>query len=703
MFAHTLTQELLRVLERPDLRVIAGARRIVLDPVLEAPFRILPDGGIVLGLPLQGNLEQTAFFLRHALELAALLERTPRQPFHAAFCAARTAALFWYLDTGRADADAPAAWVPPMAGPDVPDSATLRAIWPALAPLQPALAARPVAADFTALHGALVPLWKLLGPIETLMATGGDARLAVDPATGLNHYGCSHRPRPWAITFASSTASSLSERGFAGAETARLALVAGALQGQAEAAALAQDADIQARIASSFGLTEAEGVVLAPSGTDCELYALALAALAPGGRPVSNILLAPEETGSGVPLAAQGRHFANDTALGHGVTRGTRIAGFPDDTEVANVPMRDGAGHVRALPEVDAQTCRLAHELRAAGRHVLLHRLDLSKTGLLAPGLAALEQATAPLETDSSDRPDVVVDACQARLEPARVRAYLDMGWMVMVTGSKFFTGPPFCGALLLPACVRRRLDGPRSLPVGLADYSYRAAWPAGPARDSLPAGHNIGLILRWQAALAEITAFGAIPRAVVRDRLRTFLAAVTAQIAASPVLELLPPVAPARPGPDQAWDCLPTIMSFFVRAPDSPDGGFRPLAVAEARQLYAWLNTDLSGCIPADDPDAALAAVLCHVGQPVPLAHPALPGALAGALRISAGARLVSGEPSHEGMDPTERLRREARNVGRILDKIGLILRHWPRLATMAPVQTYLPHGWRARAILPA
>ncbi|MDT8870523.1 hypothetical protein RAA17_03255 [Komagataeibacter rhaeticus] len=36
-------------------------------------------------------------------------------------------------------------------------------------------------------------------------------------------------------------------------------------------------------------------MVLAPSGTDCELYALALAGLAPGGRPVSNILLAPRK------------------------------------------------------------------------------------------------------------------------------------------------------------------------------------------------------------------------------------------------------------------------------------------------------------------------------------------------------------------------------------------------------------------------
>ncbi|WP_026019717.1 hypothetical protein [Komagataeibacter europaeus] len=702
MFAHTLTQELLRVLERSDLRVIAGERQIMLDPTLDLPFRVQPGGAIVLGLPAQGQQEETAFFLRHALELAPLLEIAPHRALCAAFCAARTAALFWYLDTGRSDADAPAAWVPQMAAAQVPFATILQQIWSALAPLQPALSLPDGSGPFGALHDALCALWPILGPTESLMATGGDARLAVDPATGLNHYGCSHRPRPWAITFASSTASSLSERGFAGAETARLSLLAGALHGRGENAARTLDGDIQARIAAHFGLEADEGVVLAPSGTDCELYALALAALAPGGRPISNILLAPEETGSGVPLAAMGCHFANDTALGHSVTRGAPIAGFPTDTLVVNVPMRDAAGHVRPAADVDAETCRLTHEMRAADRHVLLHRLDLSKTGLLAPGLAALEQACAPAGR-SEDCPDVVVDACQARLDPLRVRDYLDRGWMVMVTGSKFFTGPPFCGALLLPAGVRRRLDGPHPVPVGLGDYSYRHAWPQGRAVARLPAGHNIGLILRWCAALAEMTAISRIPRAVIHDRLHGFLSAVTSRIMTDPALEILPPVRPDRAPMDNAWDTLPTIICFFVRAPGRDAETFHPLALPDARRLYAWLNTDLSGLIPPDDPDAALASVLCHVGQPVPLAHPGRPGVIVGALRISAGARLVVGEPSHEGMDPTERLRREVRNVGRILDKISLILRHWSQLSTAAPVQTYLPRGWQARAILPA
>ncbi|MDT8870526.1 hypothetical protein RAA17_03270 [Komagataeibacter rhaeticus] len=63
-----------------------------------------------------------------------------------------------------------------------------------------------------------------------------------------------------------------------------------------------------------------------------------------------------------------------------------------------------------------------------------------------------------------------------------------------------------------------------------------------GRACDVLPQGHNIGLILRWQAALAEMAALSAIPRALIHDRLQGFLTAVAGRITADPALELLPP-----------------------------------------------------------------------------------------------------------------------------------------------------------------
>ncbi|MBB2191719.1 hypothetical protein HLH34_17435 [Gluconacetobacter azotocaptans] len=694
MLAEQLTQDLILVLERPDLRVIAGGRRIALDPGLDIPFRVGADGGVVLGAPCLAPPGVASVFLRHALELARLLEVAGVDPVLAGLCAARTAALFRALDVAEGGMSPGAEWCADMAG-DVPPAARLGVVWGMLAPLQPATA---IPADgFAAVRVLLAGLWPLLGPAEALMAEGGDARLAVDPATGLNHYGCSHRPRPWAVTFASSTASSLSERGFAGAEAARLRLVTDGMVGRGEAARAALVRDLHARIAAHFHLADDEGVVLAPSGTDCELDALVLAALAPGGHPVSNILLAPEETGSGVPLAAKGCHFANDTALGAQVRQGGLIDGFPADTMLLSVPLRGPDGALRPDGEVDRDCAVLARQARAAGRHVLLHRLDLSKTGLLAPGMAVLDGLTGW----DGPPPDIVVDACQARLDPCRVRDYLDRGWMVMITGSKFFTGPPFCGALLLPARVAARLADGR-LPAGLAQYSHRGAWPDCPAGQVLPVGENIGLALRWSAALAEMTALHAIPRAVVRDRLDRFLTAVERSIDASPDLARLPAPAPVRPPLADAWDDRPTILSFFVRDPASSAASFVPLSLEDARALYRWLNTDLSRLVPPEA-DRALAGLLCHVGQPVPLPHAGRADGPAGALRISAGARLVSGEPSHDGLVPDRRMDREIGDALRVVAKIGLILRHWPAIAGAAPVQTYAPYpGMDAEVKLP-
>ncbi|GAA4475194.1 hypothetical protein [Gluconacetobacter asukensis] len=692
MLAERLTHDLACVLERPDLRVIAGGRRIGLDTALAGPFVVRADGMVVLGAPCLMAPACAPVVLRHALELARLIEAVPEDAVLAGLCAARTAALFAELD-GPEGAPGPD-WHAGMAAANPPGIARLQQIWGELAPLQPPVAQECAGEGaFDRLAARLEALWPLLGPAEKLMAEGGDARLAIDPATGLNHYGSSHRPRPWAVTYASSTASSVSERGFAGAEAARVRLVQGGLTGKGAEVRAGMVAEVRRRIAEHYGMTGAEGVVLAPSGTDCELYALALAMLGSGGHPVSNILLAPEETGSGVPLAAKGCHFANDTALGAQVQKGGLIAGFPAETLLLSVPLRRPDGAARTGAEIDRDCIELARRGWRTGRHVLLHRLDLSKTGLLAPGLEMLDRLADAARADGAAVPDIVVDACQARLDPARVRAYLDRGWMVMVTGSKFFTGPPFCGALLLPENVATRLRG-GGLPPGLAEYCHRAAWPEAPAAQVLPVGENVGLMLRWYAALAEMTALREIPRPVVRARLARFLTALEAAIDADPDLRRLPVPHPARPPLADAWDDRGTILSFFVRDPlaaSSSGDDVVPLALEPARALYRWLNADLSRVVP-EGADRALAGLLCHVGQPVPLPHPMLRGGVAGALRLSAGARLVSGEPSHDGLVPDLRMDREIADAQRVLAKIGLILRYWETLAAADPVQTYAP-----------
>ena len=166
-------------------------------------------------------------------------------------------------------------------------------LWTVLARHQPGAPASIPKGMLPTLHR----IWGLLGPAEWLMQTGGDARLVVDPRTGLNGYGCSHRPRPWAVTFASSTASSGSERGYDGAEAMRQRLLRHLL-GDTDVVADALE-DVRREITRQYALRDGNAVVLAASGTDCELFAVAAAQCHPGGRPLTAILTAPEEPGAG--------------------------------------------------------------------------------------------------------------------------------------------------------------------------------------------------------------------------------------------------------------------------------------------------------------------------------------------------------------------------------------------------------------------
>jgi hypothetical protein len=603
------------------------------------------------------------FYLRQGLEAAWLRSRGVA-PGLAALAAARAASLFVLAeadDLAAGDRAALPAWVPAMAA-DVP-------------PL--------VLPDFgagAAAQAHLRGVWSLLGTAEALMETGGDIRLARDPVSGLNGYGCSHRPRPWAITFASSTASSSSERGYSAADEARLRVTLAVLKGaRPRAVVRLLGAGVRASLTRLLKLPVGTKIIFAASGTDTELMALALAHLAAPAQPIVNILIAPEETGRGVPRAACGRHFAVDTALGHAVAFEAPIEGFQRDIALATVALRDAVGAVREPATVDAEIEALIAAGAARGARVILHALDLSKTGLLAPSLTAL----AALRARFGGAFDIVVDACQARLSTGNLAAYLALDAIVLVTGSKFFTGPPFAGALLLPPSIAARLAGAAVLPAGLAAYfGQDDLYPGCPAARGFAPTGNYGLLLRWQAACAELRALArtSLPRRA--EILTAFAATVRAAIEANPAFALIDVPALARMPADEPWERCQSIFTFTIAAPFAD----RPLNPEEARLVYGWLNTDLSGLVPER---AGLAARICHIGQPVALPCPA---GLAGALRVSAGARLISGEPSHSGLAPRDRLARELADLRTVFDKIELIRRHWQRLAAAAPAQRYRP-----------
>ena len=200
--------------------------------------------------------------------------------------------------------------------------------------------------------------------LRLLIASGGDERIWPDPVTGRSRYGTTLRPAPGETWFSSSTASTITERGYRAALADLDALFAGGVRKSVQV----QDwlCELRAELLAMYGRGNAEAV-LAASGTDAELIALAIAERLLA-RPVTNIVVAPNETGSGVAKAAAGRHFLATSCLGGPVPVGERLAGWADaDIEVDCVDIRTAEGEPRDAAAVDLDVARLARA-RAGAR-----------------------------------------------------------------------------------------------------------------------------------------------------------------------------------------------------------------------------------------------------------------------------------------------------------------------------------------------
>jgi len=468
-----------------------------------------------------------------------------------------------------------------------------------------------------------------LASTAELLTDGGDARIVLDPKRRLNKYGCSPFPDAGLAAFGSSTASTISATAFAAAERLRDRLEATAGR---ESAALtyARELDrMRAELADLCGIADLPDleIVFAASGTDIHLLAAQL--IAGGSRaPLLVVMAESSETGSGVPAALAGRHFSTRTALGDSVTDGAAVdqAGA---IEMAPVSIRDADGSPRPAHLVDGEVeSRIADAVKS-GRGALLTLVDVSKTGMIAPSPG---QALA-IRRRFPDAVDVLVDACQFRLSRASLRAYLEHGFMVALTGSKFLAGPTFSGALLVPRTLGRRLRR-QPLPPALGAYSAQAEWPRGwTTARSLPDAANYGLLLRWEAALDELRAFRSIPEPEVAAFLSDFAQAVETRLSTDPAFEALPARAPdRRPLVDAgSWDEIPTIFPFLLRGADR-----RLLRREETARVYASLAQDKSALGGAP----AVAALRCEVGQPVPCRQ--RDGVPVSALRLCASARLA-------------------------------------------------------------
>ncbi len=507
------------------------------------------------------------------------------------------------------------------------------------------------------------------GDIGRLLNSGGDSRLRLNLVNNLNDFGCSPSPRPEALSFASSTASSISARAFAAVEMVARGPHAESQLGDLESFVEA----LRTELASVWGLGEDADVIFAPSGTDAELRALYLAkcVLRP---PVVSILVSSDETGSGMPLAAVGRHFNADTANGFAVVKGEPIHGLGYDIGALLIPTQGADGRARPPQHVDAAVLAAVKTAIADGNSVILHVMTHSKLGTYAPTPECVRR----IAETWGDSVQVVVDACQARVSRDQVKSDLAQNRIVLITGSKFFTGPAFSGAVFVPAALSARAAESADIPLGFLKYTCASDWPARFARlrSLLPPTFNVGQALRWTAALAEMRAYFAVPASFRSLAMAEFAQFVTQCIRERPNLRLLEQP-PAQLDADEEFS-VPTVFAFL------PTRDGRACSMTEAKRLYQALNEDLSALDGGFTPrQRKLLAQCCHIGQPVLIPQSAGEGG--GALRVSADARLIS----ESWLDGDER-RSAARlrsNIGKlriVFDKLQLLMDHLDALPSL-------------------
>nr|WP_294523997.1 hypothetical protein [uncultured Rhodopila sp.] len=392
------------------------------------------------------------------------------------------------------------------------------------------------------------------GDFASALTSGGDSRLDIGGLSGLNKYLCPAMPDAGIVCASSCTASPIEQSSF-DAAAGFFSALSGAASVRSRGLLLLEQAwrieEYLLRYFAAGGLAKA---ILCPSGTDAVLTAAELLAAEHGGAPMTAILPSATETGTGVPLAAAGRQF-DGPCLGRPVTQA--------QIDVLEVALRGPDGAPLPIDEVDAA---YASAVAAAPGRAVVYLTHGTKTGLIAPH-------NPPAEAE------VIVDACQARIDPIRVAEYLRRGWPVVVTGSKFFGGPAFSGAVLFPAARRTAVAGGET--------------------------PGLGTVLRWTAAVEVMERFSpAAPRA--SGFLERRVTEIVQEIAANPAL--LPIGGLTRNGPH--WADRPSIVTFAVR------GAGQLLSVADLKPMHERL---------------ARGGVL--LGQPVSLGT-------FGGLRVAIGAR---------------------------------------------------------------
>jgi hypothetical protein len=230
----------------------------------------------------------------------------------------------------------------------------------------------------------------------------------------------------------------------------------------------------------------------APSGSDLCYYPILFNKLYQPGKKILSIITCAEEIGTGSVLANRGLFHGEQTQIQAEVIKGSPIN---DQIEI----------DLRAYSARDAESKILDHSAEISELIEKYHKEYAIIANFVIGSKSGIEDDIEIIKKHKDKDVMWVLDMCQLRATPDWVNSLLELDCCLMITGSKFYQGPPFSGAMLVPEKYINKIRESTESHGFDSVFSYYDFPPHLSLRESFPKVENIGLLLRWEAAILEM------------------------------------------------------------------------------------------------------------------------------------------------------------------------------------------------------
>lgn len=365
---------------------------------------------------------------------------------------------------------------------------------------------------------------KVLEDITEVVFDGGDERTFINPETKLNKYHLHPLQFEGLLNRGSCTCNILTPDG---AETLKK------FESKLENQDLLEIRKDQIRRMKDLFIPEDRDkfeIFFGPSGSDLVYLPLMFAQLLNPNKKILNIMTATEELGSGSAIAAAGNYFMAKNQFG-------------DHLEVESPVSKDLKVDLLKLSARSEDGKIIDNSQEVLDQ--LEKYTDHQKIGnLVISSKSGIKDNDDIIEKFQDREIQWIVDLCQFRTDREILNTMADRGVMTMITGSKFYQAPPFCGALMVPKTIIDKLKAADTK----VDPGFKKIFSACDIPECLPnireqfeMCNNPGVIGRWEIAVDEIEKYYALEWQKCDDVIAEWSAMVKDFINESKFFQLMP------------------------------------------------------------------------------------------------------------------------------------------------------------------